>query len=301
MIQENGSFRCNRHSLWPFHIQPEQANLYVELLKNKVPRGLALRFAQRQHCRYDVSKTREGPPNYRVIDSHRDPRSVRINGWTTDPPILTNNPNHLEYRRIQQQKDWIGGMLTPTAKQLEQQSHTIKENFLKMRRFYHTMDNTFGLTGLTPQNKVEKVRKIRRMHMEGREIRSKTITSLKNLDSLQEERSQSKSPSLIKLSREVADVIVPSAALRQRFQNHCRSVRKLTPLQSTLSLFPADKTRSLQAKRLDAKIELTAEDKKKASRVMHRFQETINKENVSHRLALIINSMKDLKSKPTFY
>lgn len=300
MIEENGLVRCNRLSFSRSHIQPEQAILYVELLKNKVPRDQALRFAQRQHCRYDLSKTRDGPPNYRVIASHRDPRSIRINGWTSDPPVLTNDHNHLEYRRIQQQKDWVGGMLSPTAKQLEMQRHTADENILKMRRFYQTMDKNFGLKGLTPENKVEKVRLIRKIHLDNLETRSKTLTSFKNVVSLHEEKFDSVTPVPLKLSREIADVIIPAAALRQRFQSHCRSVRKLTPIQSSLTLFQAEKKHNPQVKRMEAKIELTTDEKKRANKVIQRFHQAMEKEPVAHRLAMIVKSMKDLKSKNSF-
>jgi hypothetical protein len=236
MTDDKGLVHCFRLSEVRSRVETEQALLFVELLKHKVPRNDALRFAQRQHCHYDASKTIGGPPKFRLIKSHPDQYSVKVNGWTVDPPVLTNDPILLEIRRIQQQQDWLAKMIAPTSKQIELQQRQANEKHTKLKNFYQNLDDKFCLKDLSRDQRQKKVQAIQTARFNNDfSFTDLSKNSLTCLSSVRDQETAPKRDSR-KFSKEIADIKVSVADLSNRFKNHCRSVRGLVPFQNSMAI-----------------------------------------------------------------
>jgi hypothetical protein len=236
MAEQFGLVSCNRLSQLKFKVKPDQASLFVELLKHKVPRLEALKFAQRRHCQYDVTKLKDGPPSHRVLRSHLDSHSVKNNGWTNDPPIITNDPFQLDLRRIKHQKEWINKVLTPTSKEFEKNKRETDDKFSKMLKFYQNMDAKFNLRNLSPKSKFEKIKNLKLKAISESNAFLCPKSSNQILPSVHQ-ISTTKIDLNLNLKNIVNnfnDVRVPMSDLNNRFQNHCRSVRGISQINGSL-------------------------------------------------------------------
>ena len=217
---------CKRVTMLPPIVEPSQAFIFVELVKSKVPRNQALRFAQRVHCQYDSSKRVDGPPNYRIIKSYADPHAVKVNGWMSDRPIVTNDPLQLDLRRIDQQKDWMDKVLTPKLSDRVSNSKIEEENIVKIRRFYQNLEQKCNLKDLSPHSKIAK---IRALNINSRKKKENLDTETKMSIHLPERNAEKdcakgKKPTAL---HQIDEIKINPNSLNMRFQQHCRSVRHL--------------------------------------------------------------------------
>lgn len=226
MSEQPGLISCKRVSMLPPIVEPSQAFIFIELIQSKVPRDQALRFAQRAHCQYDSTKRIDGPPKYRIIKSYADPRAVKVNGWMSDRPIITNDPIQLDLRRIKQQKDWMDKVLTPKFSQTVSKNRVDEENIIKIRRFYHNLDQKCNLRDLSPASKLAKIKAINNPSP----VTDENKDSKNNMSVNVLERSDRRRVALGKKTstiKQIDDVKINLNSLKMRFQQHCRSVRHL--------------------------------------------------------------------------
>jgi hypothetical protein len=226
MSDQPGLISCKRVSMVRPKVEPSQVFMFVELVNNKVPRIDALKFSVRTHCQYDSTKRVDGPPKFRIMKSYADPRAVKVNGWMSDRPIVTNDPIQLDLRRIKQQKDWMDKVLSPKFSKLMSHDKTEEENRVKIKRFYQYLDDKCNLKDLSPSSKLAKIKTMNKPSSPNKENHS-TKNSLSTTNLVE-------NATALNLAD---DVKVNLNALKMRFQQHCRSVRNLE--KSKMSrLFP---------------------------------------------------------------
>jgi hypothetical protein len=227
MTERIGYVHCFRLSDFRPTLKADQALLFVELMQKKVPKMDALRFVQRRHCHYDITKTKTGPSNHRIMNTHSDPHPVGLKGWTIERPVITNNKTILEFEKLKKEDDWIAKLASPTLKQISSQNQENTEKQAKIQKFYQDMDTKFKLRDLSPTEKFFKLRSIKKSNnFKVDAIIGERKTSMKPVASHRDKIQAQNVPSR-HLSKELGEVRISVQDLNNRFFKHCQSVKGL--------------------------------------------------------------------------
>ena len=138
----------------------ENCYRYVELLEKKCKSKKALNFSQKKYCKYDSTKKKEGPINFKILKVRKEKKDI-IKGWIKDTPIFSNNKNFLKKRNLKEKGKWIKAYLNKNIKSTNLKKKRFEKKMRKISNYFQDIENKYKLKGNSKKIIFRKLDKIK--------------------------------------------------------------------------------------------------------------------------------------------
>ena len=153
--------KCRKLRLTKPKVNLNQCLKFNELLSLNCPVKSALRFSVKKYCRYDATKTVDGPPSMKKLKVHKSHSNPKVaSGWKLTEPVMSNRYNLKQLHSLSRTNKQLRTYVEDQKKDIKTRAMTIEDRMKKVSGFYKELNEKYSFAKMKKQDLYNKLRKM---------------------------------------------------------------------------------------------------------------------------------------------
>lgn len=152
-------FECKKLDPSSGRITLKQSMRFSELAANNCPSHKAVLFSLKRHCRYDSTKTKDGPVGFKNLKVQNDVEQLyNQKGWYLKEPSIGNTTRGVKKPNIH--NVWLQNYIDNQNKDINKRTKELERRINSTSEFYKNLNNKYSFRKMSRPQLMENLQKL---------------------------------------------------------------------------------------------------------------------------------------------